>query len=80
MYAEISVDQMLNGKAVSRAVRAHLLVDRAFNTIATSQMCDVPIPNVSPVASSLVSSSIPDNQRNTGNYYDLQLFHQRMTF
>ena len=63
MYAEGSVDQMLNGKAVSRALRADLLVDGALNTIGTSQMCDVPIPNVSPVASSLVSSSIPEKYR-----------------
>ncbi len=37
VYAEGSVDQMLSGKSVSRAVRAHLLVDGALNTIATSQ-------------------------------------------
>ena len=31
VYAEGSVDQMLNGKAVTRAVQDHLLVDSALN-------------------------------------------------
>ena len=31
VYAEGSVDQMLSGKAVARAVRGHLLVDSALN-------------------------------------------------
>ncbi|XP_046560159.1 uncharacterized protein LOC124269193, partial [Haliotis rubra] len=33
-------------KAVTRAVRAHLLVDAALNTIATAQMLHVPVPHV----------------------------------
>jgi len=41
---------MLSGKAVSRAVRAHLLIDAALNTMAASQMCDVPIPCISPAS------------------------------
>ena len=44
VYAEGSVDQMLSGKAVSRAVRAHLLVDSCLKAIATSHMLDVPVP------------------------------------
>ena len=44
VYAEGSVEHMLSGKAVARAVRAHLLVDAALNTIATAQMLDVPVP------------------------------------
>lgn len=36
VYAGGSVDQMLSGKAVSRAVRDHCLVDCALNTIATA--------------------------------------------
>lgn len=46
VYAEGSVDHMLSGKAVTRAVRAHLLVDSALNTIATAQMFGVPVPCV----------------------------------
>lgn len=48
VYAEGSVDQMLSGKAVARAVRAHFLVDSALNAIATSQMFDIPVPMVFP--------------------------------
>ena len=44
VYAEGSVDHILSGKAVARAVRAHLLVDAALNTITTAQMLDVPVP------------------------------------
>ena len=44
IYAEGSVDQMLSGKSVARAVRAHLSVDSAMNTIAISEMCSIPTP------------------------------------
>ena len=47
VFAEGSVDHMLSGKAVARAVRAHLLVDSALNTIATAQMLGLPFPHVS---------------------------------
>ena len=47
VYAEGSVDHILSGKAVARAVRAHLLVDSALNTMATAQMLCVPLPCVS---------------------------------
>ncbi|XP_046554574.1 uncharacterized protein LOC124263891 [Haliotis rubra] len=46
VYAEGSAEQMLSGKAVTRAVRAHRLVDAALNTIATAQMLHVPVPHV----------------------------------
>ena len=46
VLSDASVDQMLNGKAVSRAVRAHLLVDRALHTNSTAHMCKLPIPCV----------------------------------
>ena len=36
VYAEGSVEQMLTGKAVARAVRGHFLVDSALNVISTS--------------------------------------------
>ena len=47
VFAEGSVDHMLSGKAIARAVRAHLLVDSALNTIATAQMLGLPVPHVS---------------------------------
>ena len=69
VYAEGSVEQMLSGKAVSRAVRAHYLVDGALSTLATSQMCNVPMPKLSP------SSSDPENQSSSGDYIRSELFH-----
>lgn len=36
IYAEGSVDQMLSGKAVARAVRGHLHLDSALNILSTS--------------------------------------------
>ena len=47
VYAEGSVDHMLFGKAVARAVRVHLLVDSSLNTIATAQMLGIPVPRIS---------------------------------
>ena len=35
VYAEGSVEQMLSGKAVARAVRGHFLIDSALNIIST---------------------------------------------
>ena len=35
---------MLTGKAVSRAVRGHLLVDAALNTILVADTYNVPVP------------------------------------
>lgn len=67
VYAEGSVDQMLHGKAVARAVRAHFLVDGALNTIATSQMCNVPVPMIWHMKSP--GSSDPANHTLSGEYY-----------
>ena len=53
VYAEGSVEQMLNGKAVSLAVRGRLLVDRALSAIATSQMFSIPIPSSESHASTI---------------------------
>jgi len=44
VYAPNSVEQILSGKSVARAVRAHLLVDAALNTIVLSDALNVPIP------------------------------------
>ena len=46
VYAEGSVEHIVSGKAVSRAVRAHLLVDSALNSIATAHMLGVQVPHV----------------------------------
>ena len=52
VYAEGSVEQMLGGKAVARAVRAHLLVDGALNAIVTSQIYNTAVPTASRPGSS----------------------------
>ncbi len=47
VYAENTVSHMLSGKAISRAVRGHLLVDAALNTILLSESYNVPVPSSS---------------------------------
>jgi len=46
VYAEGSVDQMLSGKAVARAVRGHFLIDSALTIISTSAALQLPIPDL----------------------------------
>ena len=44
VYAGNTVGHMLSGKAVSRAVRGHLLVDAAMNTMVTSSALNIDLP------------------------------------
>ncbi len=44
VYASNTVSHMMTGKAVSRAVRGHMLVDAALNTILVANAYNVPIP------------------------------------
>ena len=46
VYACNAVDHIITGKAVARAVRAHMLVDAALNTLLYSKALDVPIPQL----------------------------------
>ena len=46
VYAKGSVEQMLSGKAVARAVRGHFLVDSALNIIAASAALHLPFPDL----------------------------------
>ena len=46
VYAEGSIKQMLSGKAVSRAVRGHFLIDSALNIISTSAAFQLPFPDL----------------------------------
>ena len=41
IYASKAVDHILSGKAIARAVRAHLLVDAALNTLLASKAFNV---------------------------------------
>ena len=44
IYADNVVPHILTGKAISRAVRGHQLVETALNAILLSKACDVPLP------------------------------------
>ena len=44
VYAGNTVSHMMTGKAVLRAVRGHLLVDAAINTILVADSYNVPVP------------------------------------
>lgn len=44
VYAGNTVPHMMTGKAVSRAVRGHMLVDAALNTILVADAYNVPVP------------------------------------
>ena len=68
VHAEGSVDHMLSGKAVARAVRAHLLVDSPLNTIATAQMLGIPVPRIS-----CENSTTDDHME--GNIFILSYMH-----
>jgi len=43
IYSSNTIQHMMTGKAVSRAVRGHLIVDCALNIIMLSNMIDIPI-------------------------------------
>ena len=46
IYASNAVDHILTGKAISRAVRAHLIVDAALNALLYSEALGVPVPHL----------------------------------
>ena len=54
VYAEGSVNQMLSGKVVARAVRGHFLVDSALKIIATSAALHLPIPDLKGILSCII--------------------------
>lgn len=46
IYASNAVDHILSGKAIARAVRAHLIVDGALNALLYSEALKVPVPHL----------------------------------
>ena len=46
IYASNAVDYILTGKAIARAVRAHLIVDAALNALLYSDALGVTIPHL----------------------------------
>ena len=47
VYAEQTVPHSLSGKAISRAIRGHLLNSAALNTLLMSKCLHVPLPGIS---------------------------------
>ena len=45
IYASNAVDHIFTGKAIARAVRAHLIADAALNALLYSEALNVPIPH-----------------------------------
>jgi len=52
VYASNTVSHMLTGKAYGRAVRGHILVSSALNTMLMSIALDLPLPHMSDTSSS----------------------------
>ena len=46
VYAQNAVGHMLSGKAISRAVKGHLLVDSALNALLTAKAFGVSLPDI----------------------------------
>ena len=44
IYVPKAVEPLMSGKAISRAVRAHLLLDAVLNGLLLSKSMDVPLP------------------------------------
>ncbi len=44
VYASNAVVHMLSGKAISRAVRGHFIVDSALNTLVLAHAFRIPVP------------------------------------
>ena len=64
IYAQNSVVHIMTGKAISRAVRAHLLMDGVLNALLLSKSLDTPISNPSraePQHTDTAASESPDN-------------------
>jgi len=63
VYANNSVVHMLTGKAISRAVRGHFLVDAALNSILLSSVLKIPFPEV--VEDRITESNTPESAQIT---------------
>ena len=66
VYAGNAVVHMLSGKAISRAVRGHFLVDAALNSMLLSSVLGIPLPEiVESDENSTGESSIPESAQTT---------------
>lgn len=68
VYASSAVGHMLTGKAVSRAVRGHILVNAALNTILTCSALGMELPLTSNNLQAIEHSTTQPSQLNSGRY------------
>lgn len=71
MHLTQLIDHTLSGKAVSRAVRGHLIIDAALNALLYSSALGIPITRVQQSTSNLLSDA---STREFGNHTDLKDF------
>ena len=86
VYADNTVSHMMTGKAVSRAVRGHMLVDAALNTILVADTYNVPVPTKDSVevhqdemAIDLETQNIPQNKVTTDLTTASELYDKAMS-
>ena len=57
IYASNAVDHIMAGKAISRAVRAHLIVNAALNVLLYSEALEVRVPHLHQTGMMLLCTS-----------------------
>ena len=62
VYAQNAVGHILSGKAISRAVRGHLLVDSALNALLTAEAFGVCLPSIHTPETEEEVSAVSDHQ------------------
>ena len=66
VYAQNAVGHVLSdGKAISRAVRGHLLVDSALNALLTAEAFGVCLPSIHTPETKEEASNVSDHQEST---------------
>ena len=60
--AQNAAGHILSGKAISRAVRGHLLVDSAPNALPTAEAFGVRLPSINTLESKEEVSAVSDHQ------------------
>ena len=70
IYASNAVENIFTGKAIARAVRAHLLVDAALNTLMLSKALTVPISGMQDTPNESAAAEDEDVASNTPSTAD----------
>ena len=78
VYAPNSVIHMMSGRAVSRAVRGHLLVDAALNALLTSSALDINLSQV--LGSDESTASVPTSTEKGMIYIISKLWFNKVLF